>query len=240
MSEAAPKPPDPFQALRQSYDQATEAWAKAVEQAISTEEFAASAGKVVERYTEMQEALRKTSQAVAEQLHIPTKDDIARIAQLVINVERKIDEVTDLTDALVRSSQTSDDEAITALGERFAALEGGVEALTARLDALERIEKRLEAAGAGVEGLSPRLDALERIESRLGELAQAAQTPPPAETPSGSGAAPVEGSEQPADRPPARARRTRAAAAPAQPAEEKPAAKPPPRRRSTRSSGKEE
>ncbi|MDX6555281.1 MAG: hypothetical protein QOD86_1476 [Miltoncostaeaceae bacterium] len=146
MSDAPPKPPDPFQVLRQSYDQATEAWAQAVEQAISTEEFAASAGRLMERYTEMQEVLRKTSEAVAEQLHIPTKDDIARVAQLVINVERKVDDVSDQADDLLRREDPA--PAAAALGERLAALEERIAGLAARLDALDRIEASLDKLAA--------------------------------------------------------------------------------------------
>lgn len=152
----APKPPDPFQVLRESYEQATEAWAKAVEQAISTEDFAASAGKVMERYTEMQEMLRRTSEAVAEQLHIPTKDDIARVAQLVVNVERKVDDVSDQADALQRRDPA---EAVAGLAERLAV-----------------IEERLA-------GIAARLDAIERIEARLGELAPAPAPEAPAKKP---------------------------------------------------------
>ena len=213
MSDAPPKPPDPFQVLRESYEQATEAWAQAVEQAISTEEFAASAGKVMERYTEMQEVLRKTSEAVAEQLHIPTKDDIARVAQLVIHVERKVDDVSDQADELLRRGDPA--ETVAALAERLSVIE-------------ERIS-----------GVAARLEALDRIESRLGELATPPPAPePPAAKPEPPAPPPGKSAQKPADEPAAKpARRPRATAKPAEGAKEpaKPA-----RRRTTRTPAKEE
>lgn len=182
MSDAPPKPPDPFQVLRESYEQATEAWAQAVEQAISTEEFAASAGKVMERYTEMQEVLRKTSEAVAEQLHIPTKDDIARVAQLVIHVERKVDDVSDQADELLRRGDPA--ETVAALADRLSVIE-------------ERIA-----------GVAARLEALDRIESRLGELAKPAPAPKPrAAKPAPKAEQPAKPAAEPAK--PARRRTTR-------------------------------
>ena len=170
MSDAPPRPPDPFQVLRQSYEQATEAWAQAVEQAISTEEFAASAGKVMERYTEMQEVLRKTSEAVAEQLHIPTKDDIARVAQLVINVERKVDDVSDQADALQRRDPA---DAVAGLAERLSTIEERTAGLAERFSTVEE----------RIAGVAARLEALGRIESRLGELATAAPPAPASQPP---------------------------------------------------------
>jgi polyhydroxyalkanoic acid synthase PhaR subunit len=197
-----PKPPDPFKVLRESYEQATEAWAQAVEQAISTEEFAASAGKVMERYTEMQEVLRKTSEAVAEQLHIPTKDDIARVAQLVINVERKVDDVSDQADALGRRDPA---EAVAGLAERLATIE-------------ERIA-----------GIAARLDAVDRIESRLGELATAraaAEPTPPAAKPRAPAPPPVAPPQKPAPaRPRAKAAEGGAPATPARRRSTRPTAK---------------
>jgi polyhydroxyalkanoic acid synthase PhaR subunit len=95
VSDAQPPPEDPLRAMRQAYDQAVEGWSKAMEQMVSSEEFASASGQFLKHYVGMQESLRTASQATAESLHLPTRDDIARVAQLVINVERKVDEVSD-------------------------------------------------------------------------------------------------------------------------------------------------
>jgi len=85
---------DPFRPMRDAYGKALESWAKAMEDAVSSEEFAQASGRILSRYAELQESLRAASASATEQLHLPTVDDLARIATLVANVERKVDEVS--------------------------------------------------------------------------------------------------------------------------------------------------
>jgi polyhydroxyalkanoic acid synthase PhaR subunit len=86
--------------MREAYDQAVEGWSRAMEQMVASEEFATTSGEFLKRYVEMQESLRAASRAAAESFHVPTADDLARVAQLVVNVERKVDEVSDETHAI--------------------------------------------------------------------------------------------------------------------------------------------
>jgi polyhydroxyalkanoic acid synthase PhaR subunit len=81
--------------MREAYDQAVAGWSRAMEQMVASEEFASASGELLKRYVEMHESLRAASRAAAESVHFPTTDDLARVAQLVINVERKVDEVAD-------------------------------------------------------------------------------------------------------------------------------------------------
>lgn len=91
---------DTLRAMRDAYGRALEGWSKAMEQAVSTEEFAAASGRILTRYVEFQEAMRAASTAAAEQLRLPTVEDIARLATLIVNVERKVDEVSDEVHAM--------------------------------------------------------------------------------------------------------------------------------------------
>jgi polyhydroxyalkanoic acid synthase PhaR subunit len=100
VSDSAPPPEDPLRPMREAYEQAVEGWSKAMEQMVASEEFASASGEFLKRYVEMQESLRTASQAAAESVHFPTTDDLARLAQLVINVERKVDEVSDEAHAI--------------------------------------------------------------------------------------------------------------------------------------------
>jgi polyhydroxyalkanoic acid synthase PhaR subunit len=129
---STPNPPDPFTALKQAYDDAAQAWGQTVEQMVGTEEFAAASGQFLKRYVEMQAAVRKSSTAAADSLHLTTKDDVARVAQLVVNVERKVDEVTDELHALVgRLAQLPDAQALSGFGERLTSIEASLERLAA-------------------------------------------------------------------------------------------------------------
>ena len=100
MSSAPPPPEDPLRPMREAYEQAVEGWSKAMEEMVASEEFASASGEFLKRYVEMQESLRTASRAAAESVHFPTTDDLAQLAQLVINVERKVDEVSDEAHAI--------------------------------------------------------------------------------------------------------------------------------------------
>jgi polyhydroxyalkanoic acid synthase PhaR subunit len=171
-------PPHPFEIFKQTYDRAAESWAKSMEQFISTEEFASAAGAVMERYANVQEAMRKAAEASFEQLPVPSKEDMARVAQLVINVERKLDEVTDSVFAL---QDRLDGQEPPALPEP-----PSPEAIAAA------VQKRAQADRLDVDGLVQRIAAtvesslaerLARIEARLDAVAAAQAAPPQAVEP---------------------------------------------------------
>jgi len=100
--------------MREAYDQALAGWSEAMERFVASDEFASASGDFLKRYVEMHESLRGASKAAAESIHLPTTDDIARLAQLVVNVERKVDEVSDEAHAIA---------------QRLAAIEAAVEKL---------------------------------------------------------------------------------------------------------------
>jgi polyhydroxyalkanoic acid synthase PhaR subunit len=100
VSDPPPPPEDSLRAMREAYDQAVEGWSRAMEQMVASEQFAATSGEFLKRYVEMQESLRAASRAAAESFHVPTTDDLARVAQLVVNVERKVEEVSDEAHAI--------------------------------------------------------------------------------------------------------------------------------------------
>ena len=119
------KPPaNPFEAFKAAYDQAAESWSKSMEQVLSSEDFAAAAGRMVARYADAQEALRQAAEATSDQLHLPTKDDLARVAELVLNLERKIDAATDQLFELSRSRpELPSPEVWAQISDRLGALE---------------------------------------------------------------------------------------------------------------------
>ncbi len=123
-------PPNPFEAFKAAYDQAAESWSKSMEQVLSSEDFAAAAGRMVARYADAQEALRKAAESTSDQLHLPTKDDLARVAELVLNVERKVDAATDQLFELAKSRPELPSADVWAqISDRLAALEAAVQKL---------------------------------------------------------------------------------------------------------------
>lgn len=139
MSDATPPAMDPAALMREAYARGVEAWASAMEEIVGSDEFAAGSGRLLALYAQQQEAIRTASRLAAESIHLPTAEDIASLARLVANVERKVEEST---------------ESITALGGRIAEIEKSVAAvpaatiagLEARLTSAEDTLARLEAA----------------------------------------------------------------------------------------------
>lgn len=99
MTDTTP-PEDAIRAMRMAYDQAVQGWSRAMEQMVASEDFAEASGRFLQRYVEMQQTMRTATQTAAEGMHLPTIDDLARLAHLVTNVERKVDEVSDQAHAL--------------------------------------------------------------------------------------------------------------------------------------------
>lgn len=195
MSDGGAHNPDLLALMREAYTRGVDAWSSALEDLVSSEEFAANSAQLLTLYAQQQEGIRTASRLAAESLHIPTAEDLARVAGLVANVERKVDEVSESGGAVVARLQAIEDRlgglaTASVVQTRLKAIESKVAALatvapaapTPDLDArLGAIEERIAAvatAPAAAPALPAELDArLAAIESRLAALAS-----PPAAT----------------------------------------------------------
>lgn len=90
------KQPDPFALWKQWYEQNEEAWGKRVAEATGTAAFAEMQGKMLESFLAFQKTLRDANRAQLEALGLPTRDDIARLGEIILGLEEKIDELKDL------------------------------------------------------------------------------------------------------------------------------------------------
>lgn len=93
------KQPDPFALWKQWYEQNEEAWGKRVAEATGTAAFAEMQGKMLESFLAFQKTLRDANRAQLEALGLPTRDDIARLGEIVLGLEEKIDQLKDRVDA---------------------------------------------------------------------------------------------------------------------------------------------
>ena len=94
-------PPDPFALWRRTYEMAEQAWGKALEQTTGTDAFAANLGKSLDSYLGFQKLMRDNMQLYLESMNLPTRADLARLGELIVNLENKIDDLDDRVDALV-------------------------------------------------------------------------------------------------------------------------------------------
>ncbi len=91
---------DPFEMWRQLYDTNERAWTAALDQAMNRPEFGASSGKMLETILAAQKAVRDNMRTYLETINVPTREDIARLGELVVGLEEKIDQVADRLDAI--------------------------------------------------------------------------------------------------------------------------------------------
>ena len=151
-------PADPFTFLKQWYDATSETWSKVVGDMIGTEQFMDMASQFLESYASFTRTFNRASEAYFSRLQLATRSDIARVAELVINLEEKVDrldnEFEDFEDSY---KQMTAGEATSGLSGR-----------------LERVESTVTALPAAVESLEKRL---ERVESKLDTLLEALEKP---------------------------------------------------------------
>jgi hypothetical protein len=91
---------DPFETWRQLYDANERTWSAALGEAMSSPEFGDSSGKMLETMLAAQKSVRDNMRTYLESMNVPTREDIARLGELVIGLEEKVDQVIDRLDAI--------------------------------------------------------------------------------------------------------------------------------------------
>jgi len=99
-TEQAGPSTDPFEVWRELYDANERAWTSALEEAMSTPGYDEASGKLLETMLAAQKSIRNNMRTYLETMNVPTREDIARLGELVIGLEEKIDQLTDRFDAI--------------------------------------------------------------------------------------------------------------------------------------------
>ena len=99
-ADEAGRAPDPYEVWRQLYETNERAWSSALEQAMGSPEFGESSGKLLETLLAAQKSSRDNMRIYLETMNVPTREDIARLGELVIGLEEKIDQLADRFDSM--------------------------------------------------------------------------------------------------------------------------------------------
>ena len=99
-AEGTGRATDPFETWRQLYDANERAWTTALGEAMGSPEFADSSGKMLETMLAAQKSVRDNMRTYLESMNVPTREDIARLGELVVGLEEKIDQVVDRLDEI--------------------------------------------------------------------------------------------------------------------------------------------
>lgn len=137
---------DPLALYKQMYFMAEDSWAKVASAVVASDAFSEFLGKFLDNYLNMEKASNRYIDKYLETLHVPTRDDLARLANQVINVESKIDSIDERLDDVLDQLGTVP-AAATKQSDS-----ADVESLSIRVDELtEKVEEIL----AVVKGAAP-------------------------------------------------------------------------------------
>lgn len=104
-TETTPAPPDPFEMWRKFYEANETAWTKAAQETTSSEAFAEMQGRMLETFLAFQKGARDAMNNQLATLNLPSRDDVARLGELILGVEEKIDQLEDRVAALGRKQR---------------------------------------------------------------------------------------------------------------------------------------
>jgi polyhydroxyalkanoic acid synthase PhaR subunit len=180
---------EPFTFFRDWYNATNETWSKFVEEYIGSEQFMETSTPFLESYASFFKTFRRANEEFFKNLQLPTRSDIARIAELVIALEEKVDQLDDSLDELNASNaKGATQETVSGIAGQLHALEGKIDSLPATLapaGAVEALNGRLDNVEGKLDSLPATLsqnqavaslnERLERVESKLDVLPSAFQ-----------------------------------------------------------------
>lgn len=124
---------DPFAAWKSFYQLNEEAWTQMLEQMMGTQAFAKAMGQWLDNNLKAQEVARKNVEASLNAMNVPTKAEITRLAELIVAVDAKLDDLTFAVEQIVDEVRALARREPEAVREELAALTAQVEALTAAI-----------------------------------------------------------------------------------------------------------
>lgn len=130
-------PFEPFSMWKDMYEHTEKAWNDVIQDTLGKESFSEGLGQIQSSYLQYHEMISNLTEAYFKQANIPTRDEVASVASLVINLEDKIDNIDD---QLYENSETVTKE-INQLKRSVGNLEKKFDKV---LEALVALDKRLQ------------------------------------------------------------------------------------------------
>lgn len=90
---------DAFTMWKNVYEKTESTWRDAIQDTLGKESFAESLGQIQSQYLQYQGIVNKMTESYLKQVNLPSRDEIANVASLIINVESKVDDLEDQMDA---------------------------------------------------------------------------------------------------------------------------------------------
>lgn len=139
---------DPLQAWKSVYEQTEKFWGKALNETIKTEEYSAWMGSVLDLNLFYQKMMNDVTKNYLDKVNIPTQEDIARVASLIISLESKVDNIEEFLeekeDLFVQSSALKRDVIKTKQDMRT--LENKMDKILELLEKQNEVLEKLQAS----------------------------------------------------------------------------------------------
>jgi len=104
-------PLDPTGMFKQMRDTNMQAWSKTMIELVNTEAYAEATGAMLDAWLAASGPFRKVMQSsvtqALEQLNLPTRDDVTRLAERLTNIEMRLDDMEARLDENVGASAAS-------------------------------------------------------------------------------------------------------------------------------------
>lgn len=136
-------PEDPLRFFLRWYNDTKERWSKTADELLKKDEVLASASRFFEANARSYDKFRRASEESLNNLRIPTRSDITRVARLVVVVENKVDRIEEAFEEFIYGdSEPASARAIGALEERIDRLEDKMDRILAALEKIEAGKER--------------------------------------------------------------------------------------------------
>jgi len=98
---------DPFTMWKDMYEKTEATWSDVIQESMKKEAFSQGLGQTLNNHLQSTEMISGITETYLKQLNMPTRDEIANLATLVINVEKKVDDLQDNIEEEVFNNQTN-------------------------------------------------------------------------------------------------------------------------------------
>ena len=89
---------DAFTMWKGLYEKTESTWRDSIQETLQKESFAEGLGQFQSQYLQYQELVNNMTASYLKQVNMPSREEIANVATLVINVESKLDDLEDQID----------------------------------------------------------------------------------------------------------------------------------------------
>jgi len=100
---------DPFTMWKEMYEKTEATWSNVIHESMKKDSFSQNMGQTLNSHLQTTELVSGMADAYLKQLNMPTRDEIASLASLIINLEEKVDDLQDNMEEETLKNNTSNE-----------------------------------------------------------------------------------------------------------------------------------